>query len=149
MPGSANSGRNTRITTATAPSPTRRVAGVVASAVASEVRGVPVADARGEPDGAGGYRTEAVPVIMDWGQAADGSQGFMCRKNYPADALVQCQATGMACTLIHRSVYEKIRAKRRYEPALKATLGNAPVVMTFVTVILHLIVCKGIERIRN
>lgn len=64
-----------------------------------------------EQDGAGGYRTEAVPVIMDWGQATDGSQGFMCRKNYPADALVQCQATGMACTLIHRSVYEKIRAK--------------------------------------
>lgn len=64
-----------------------------------------------EPDDAGGYITEAVPVIMDWGTSADGKQGFVCRLTYPGNALVQCAATGMACTLIHRSVYESIREK--------------------------------------
>lgn len=64
-----------------------------------------------EPDNLGGYLTEALPVIMDWGMGKDGSQGFMCRLNYPENTLMQCQATGMACTLIHRSVYEAIREK--------------------------------------
>lgn len=64
-----------------------------------------------EQDGAGGYITEAIPVIMDWGVGDDGQQGFMCRRNYPENALIQCQATGMAFTLIHRRVYEAIRER--------------------------------------
>lgn len=62
-------------------------------------------------DGHGGYLCEPRPVIMDWGEALDGTQGFMCRRVYPENTLVQCQATGMACVVIQRQVYEGIFEK--------------------------------------
>lgn len=62
-------------------------------------------------DGLGGFLCEDRPVIMNWGQADNGDTGFMCRRNYPENTLIQCQATGMACVLIHRRVYEAIAEK--------------------------------------
>lgn len=80
-------------------------------------------------DGLGGFLCEDRPVIMQWGQAQNGDIGFMCRSNYPEDTAVQCQATGMACVLIRREVYEAIAAKfgpggEHYpkDPALRAFL---------------------------
>lgn len=62
-------------------------------------------------DGLNGFLCEDRPVIMRWGQAQDGDLGFMCRTTYPENTPMQCQATGMACVLIHRRVYEAIAAK--------------------------------------
>lgn len=59
-------------------------------------------------DGLSGYRTSPRVTIMDWVETADGSR-FMGRTNYPVNAVVQCAATGAACVLIHRSVFERIR----------------------------------------
>lgn len=41
--------------------------------------------------------------------------GFLPMFDYPRDALVECDATGMACVLIHRTVLERIA--ERYGPA--------------------------------
>lgn len=58
-------------------------------------------------DHMGGWRTLATPTIFDWAQ--DGNeQGFKVRWDYHIDALQQCNGTGSACILIHRSVFEKI-----------------------------------------
>lgn len=62
-------------------------------------------------DGLGGFICEDRPVIMNWGIADNGEAGFMCRRNYPENTLIQCQATGMACVLINRRVHEAIEAK--------------------------------------
>jgi hypothetical protein len=61
-----------------------------------------------------GYRVRARPTILDWVKTEiDGkeTQCFMGRAWYPPNMLVQCKATGMACVLIHRSVFEKIHEK--------------------------------------
>jgi hypothetical protein len=60
-----------------------------------------------EGDGKGGYRTAATPTIYDWA-TIDGRQGFAVRWDYARDDVVRCGGTGMACILIHRSVFEKI-----------------------------------------
>lgn len=62
------------------------------------------------PDGMGGCKTRPVPTVYDAGKGADGF-GFVPRFDYPREAVVQCSATGSACILIHRSVFEKIAAK--------------------------------------
>ena len=63
------------------------------------------------PDGMGGWRTALAPTIYDWTTIeATGETGFLSRREYPVNALVQCAGTGSACLLIHRSVFEKIAA---------------------------------------
>lgn len=64
-------------------------------------------------DGMGGYRVLATPTIFDWGEDGD-EEGLIVRWDYHVDALQQCSATGSACILIHRSVFEKIAAKFGY-----------------------------------
>lgn len=61
-----------------------------------------------EPDGMGGWRTQATPTIYDWITIGDQS-GYAVRWDYPMDTVTQCHATGSACVLIHRSVLEKMR----------------------------------------
>jgi hypothetical protein len=67
------------------------------------------------PDNAHGYRCEARPTIYDWVEHPDGHKRMTGRNNYPVNTLVRAAATGAACLLIHRSVFEKISAE--YGPA--------------------------------
>lgn len=61
-------------------------------------------------DGMGGWHAAPRPTIFDW--VADGAeQGFQGRTTYPVNELVQCAGTGAACILVHRSVFERIRAE--------------------------------------
>lgn len=63
-----------------------------------------------ESDGCHGYVTEPRPVILDYGHDPEtNSVGFVCRRSYPANTVLKCDATGMACVVIHRSVHEAIR----------------------------------------
>lgn len=59
-------------------------------------------------DGVGGWRPVAWPTVMDW-NVVDGRGGFEVRWDYPRNALTRCSATGSACVLIHRSVFERVR----------------------------------------
>lgn len=58
-----------------------------------------------------GWRTVPIPVIYDWAKDATDDFGFDARRHYPRNAVVQCSATGSACILIHRSVFEKVAAE--------------------------------------
>lgn len=60
-------------------------------------------------DGRNGYRWQPRPTIFDFIEDDDGVNRFHYRMHYPANSLVQCDATGGAFVLIHRSVGEKIR----------------------------------------
>jgi hypothetical protein len=79
-------------------------------------------------DGVGGWETQATPTVFDWakvpppdapagngdGQPVDGAaeqMGFAVRWDYPANTLVPVAGTGMACVLIHRSVFALVEAK--------------------------------------
>lgn len=63
-------------------------------------------------DGYNGYLCEERPVIMDWVDLGDADgTALRSRKSYPENALVRCDATGMACVMIHRSVHEAILEK--------------------------------------
>lgn len=64
-----------------------------------------------ESDGMGGWRCRATPTVFDWTKLDDGQQGFSVRFDYKPDTLQQCAGTGSACVLIHRSVFERIKAK--------------------------------------
>lgn len=59
-------------------------------------------------DGMGGYRAHPLPTIFEYAQHPDGQYRFTGRKHYPVNQLVQTAATGAACILIHRSVFERI-----------------------------------------
>lgn len=59
-------------------------------------------------DGRNGYRWEARPTIFDWIKMPDGIERFAFRSHYPINGLMQCDATGAAFVLIHRSVGERI-----------------------------------------
>jgi GT2 family glycosyltransferase len=61
-------------------------------------------------DGVGGWRPTAWPVVMDW-NVVDGRGGFEVRWDYPRDTLTRCSATGSACILIHRSVFERMQSE--------------------------------------
>jgi len=61
-----------------------------------------------DEDTVGGWRDLYAPVIFDWVHD-EGSTGFSTRFDYPRDTLTRCDATGSACILIHRSVFEKVR----------------------------------------
>jgi hypothetical protein len=62
-------------------------------------------------DGLGGRRCEPRPTIFDWVGQGDVGSTF-ARTTYPVNALVQCVATGSACLLVHRSVFQRIRDTR-------------------------------------
>lgn len=62
-----------------------------------------------DPDGMGGYRCKAVPTLYRWVERKDGTSGFSPVWDYPRDSLVQVAATGSACLVIHRSVFERVR----------------------------------------
>ena len=77
------------------------------------------------PDGQHGWKTTPIPVIYDWAQDGD-KLGFNPRRNYPREAVVQCSATGSACVVIHRSVFEKVAEK--YLPEGQAWYDRAKLV---------------------
>jgi hypothetical protein len=56
------------------------------------------------PDGRNGYRWAPRSTIMDWLEYPDGQNRFTFRHFHPVNMLVQCDATGAAFLLIHRSV---------------------------------------------
>jgi hypothetical protein len=56
-------------------------------------------------DGMGGKRCEPRPTMFKWIPEL----GTVCIADYPVNSLVDVAATGSACILIHRSVFEKIR----------------------------------------
>lgn len=62
-------------------------------------------------DGMGGRITFPVPTVFDWRENVDGTWGFLPRRNYERDAVIECDATGSACILIHRSVFETLEAE--------------------------------------
>lgn len=59
-----------------------------------------------ELDGMGGFRCIPLPTILD---IAD--DGYTRRSHYTSGDITRCDATGMACILIHRTVLEKIQAE--------------------------------------
>lgn len=65
-------------------------------------------------DQMGGWRCLATPTLFDWGHGDDGEMGFIVRTDYHLNAVQQVAGTGMACVLIHKSVFEAIIEK--YKP---------------------------------
>jgi hypothetical protein len=64
-----------------------------------------------EPDGLGGWTVEPVPTLYDWFERPDGIAGFAARYRYEKDTVQRVSATGSACVLIHRSVFETVAAQ--------------------------------------
>lgn len=58
-------------------------------------------------DGVGGYYTVPRPTIFEW-REHEGVMKFCGRIEYPVNELIQCEATGGAFLLVHRSVYERM-----------------------------------------
>jgi len=79
-----------------------------------------------EQDGYGGYRTVKSPTLYDWYQRPDGIAGFAARNNYQPDMLQQVSATGSACIVVHRSVFEQVAeaAGPWYDPVRNPTDGR-------------------------
>lgn len=73
----------------------RTVMGALAFAVRLEVS-----------DGAHGWRPQIAPVLFRYRDTGTGS--YDCVSDYPVDQLVEVDATGMHCLLIHRSVLEAV-----------------------------------------
>lgn len=63
------------------------------------------------PDGLNGYRCLARPTIYDWVEHPDGHKRMTGRADYPVNTLTKAAATGAACLLIHRTVFERIQAE--------------------------------------
>lgn len=59
-------------------------------------------------DGMNGFRCEARPTLYQWIEHPDGVNRFTGSAHYPVNTLVEVAATGAACVLIHRSVFEKV-----------------------------------------
>lgn len=59
-------------------------------------------------DGMGGFRHVPRPTILDWFEHEDGVKRFTGRITYPPNSMVRCSATGAACMVIHRRVFEKL-----------------------------------------
>lgn len=62
-------------------------------------------------DSMNGPRSHPLPTIYHFLTGPDGTPDFMGRAHYPVNQLVRTAATGMACVLIHRSVFEDVQAK--------------------------------------
>lgn len=59
-------------------------------------------------DGMNGFFCLARPTIYDWVEHPDGHKRMTGRADYPINSLTKADATGGACLLIHRSVFERI-----------------------------------------
>lgn len=60
-------------------------------------------------DGMNGKTTVPKPTVFRWSKMPNGTAGFVPDMAYERDALVECEATGSAALVIHRSVFEKIK----------------------------------------
>lgn len=58
-------------------------------------------------DGMSGFRTNPLPTVYRWYTTDDGGT-FGSWPDYPRDQLVQCEGTGSACILIHRSALQRV-----------------------------------------
>lgn len=58
-------------------------------------------------DGLGGYITAAMPTTYQWAKNPDGSVGFVPRTDFTPGDVIKVDATGSACVVIHRSVFER------------------------------------------
>jgi hypothetical protein len=77
------------------------------------------------PDGLNGDRCFAVPTLFKWVQLTTGENGYMPILDYPRDAVVPVAATGSACILIHRTVFERIPEQGRwYNKLTNPTTGQ-------------------------
>lgn len=56
----------------------------------------------------GGHRSLVMPTVYDWLETEDQAL-FAPRMDYERDALVQCNGTGAACMLVHRSILTAMR----------------------------------------
>jgi hypothetical protein len=75
-------------------------------------------------DGMGGFDTAPRPTIFDWVPVGPGQHGFSPRIWYAPNALTRCGATGSACLVIHRSVFERIDGDW-YSKLANPTTGKA------------------------
>ncbi len=62
-------------------------------------------------DGLEGRLVVPHPTIYQWTQTPQGAVGFVTFDNYPKGTVIRCGATGSACMVIHRSVFEAIAEK--------------------------------------
>lgn len=58
----------------------------------------------------GGIRYRPVPTVYHWNET-ETEVGFVPQFDYPRDQLVPVAATGAACLLIHKTVFERLRVK--------------------------------------
>lgn len=75
-------------------------------------------------DGYWGDRCVPVPTVFRWVTLPDGRNGFQPVFDYPRDALVEVAATGSACILIHRSVFEAMEPGTWYRKLTNPTTGD-------------------------
>jgi hypothetical protein len=62
-------------------------------------------------DGCGGFDTYVSPTILQRGFDEGGNPAFVTVDHYPVAAVLKVAATGGACLLIHRSVFERVAEK--------------------------------------
>lgn len=78
---------------------------------AADARGARVISApyygygHGPSDGMGGFMEPVLPMVFDW---LPDDRGFARVDKLPEDAVVPIAATGMGCTLVHRTVIEEM-----------------------------------------
>lgn len=109
-----------------APDALDRLAEVADSATRPVVGALCFAQRERIPDGMGGFRCSSAPTIFDWTDLDEG-KGFLGRTQYPVNALVRCAGTGSACLLIHRGVFERIKAAHGetwYDRVANPTVGG-------------------------
>jgi len=68
------------------------------------------------PDGLGGFHCMAKPTLYEWTDQGGGVRKFASTSEYPPDTVVPVAATGSACILIHRSVFESIMDQYESDP---------------------------------
>ncbi len=61
-------------------------------------------------DGKHGFLTHPQVTIFDWVEQL-GRRYLESRRGYPVNTLVECDGTGSACVVIHRSVFEDIKTR--------------------------------------
>lgn len=72
------------------------------------VGGLAFAQRESRPDGMNGFRCFPQPTLLDWVTNDAGVARFTGRSHYPVNSLCKTGATGGACILIHRSVFERV-----------------------------------------
>lgn len=74
------------------------------------------------PDGCGGFRCVPMPTLFSWRNLGKQASGFSPIVEWPRDELVPVDGTGMACVVIHRRVFQAIKAK--YGPTWHNRITN-------------------------